>query len=155
MPAVSRCLSRLLKSNAIQMPWTCRLCRGSTRVLFERTSMPTISPTPLPVLMLFASNVFMTFAWYGHLKYKDHSLVLVILASWGIAFFEYWLAVPANRWGSAVYSAAQLKTMQEVITLVVFAGFSVLYLKEPLGWNHALGFGFIALGAFLIVHKWA
>ena len=116
--------------------------------------MPTISPTVLPVLMLFASNVFMTFAWYGHLKYKDHSLVLVILASWGIAFFEYWLAVPANRWGSAVYTAAQLKTMQEVITLVVFAAFSVLYLKEPLGWNHALGFLFIAIGAFLIFHKW-
>ena len=75
-------------------------------------------------------------------------------ASWGIAFFEYWLAVPANRWGSAVYSAAQLKTMQEVITLVVFACFSVLYLKEPLGWNHALGFFFIAAGAFLIFHKW-
>ena len=82
--------------------------------------MATISPKLLPVLMLFASNVFMTFAWYGHLKYKDHSLVPVILASWGIAFFEYWLAVPANRWGSAVYGAAQLKTMQEVITLTVF-----------------------------------
>jgi uncharacterized protein (DUF486 family) len=122
--------------------------------IFERMSMPTISPQVLPVLMLFASNVFMTFAWYGHLKYKDHSLVLVILASWGIAFFEYWLAVPANRWGSAVYTAAQLKTMQEVITLVVFAGFSVLYLKEPLGWNHALGFASIAFGAFLIFHKW-
>ena len=108
--------------------------------------MPTISPTLLPVLMLFASNVFMTFAWYGHLKYKDHSLVLVILASWGIAFFEYWLAVPANRWGSAVYTAAQLKTMQEVITLTAFAAFSVLYLKEPLGWNHALGFASIAFG---------
>ena len=77
-----------------------------------------------------------------------------ILASWGIAFFEYCLAVPANRWGSAVYSTAQLKTMQEVITLVVFAAFSVLYLKEPLGWNHALGFLFIAIGAFLIFHKW-
>ena len=102
--------------------------------------MPTISPTILPILMLFASNVFMTFAWYGHLKFKENSLPLVIMVSWGIAFFEYWLAVPANRWGSAVYSAAQLKTMQEVITLVVFAGFSVLYLKEPLGWNHALGF---------------
>ena len=102
--------------------------------------MPTISPTLLPILMLFASNVFMTFAWYGHLKFKESPLPLVVLASWGIAFFEYWLAVPANRWGSAVYSAAQLKTMQEVITLVVFAGFSVLYLKEPLGWNHALGF---------------
>jgi uncharacterized protein (DUF486 family) len=102
--------------------------------------MPTISPTLLPVLMLFASNVFMTFAWYGHLKFKDHSLPLVVLVSWGIAFFEYWLAVPANRWGSAVYTAAQLKTIQEVITLTVFAAFSVLYLKEPLGWNHALGF---------------
>ena len=109
--------------------------------------MPMIPPTLLPVLMLFASNVFMTFAWYGHLKYKNHSLVLVILASWGIAFFEYWLAVPANRWGSAVYTAAQLKTMQEVITLTVFAAFSVLYLKEPLGWNHAIGFALIAAGA--------
>ena len=113
-----------------------------------------LSPTVLPILMLFASNVFMTFAWYGHLKFKESSLPLVMLVSWGIAFFEYWLAVPANRWGSAVYSAAQLKTMQEVITLVVFAGFSVLYLKEPLGWNHALGFAFIAAGAFFIFHKW-
>ena len=116
--------------------------------------MPTISPTLLPILMLFVSNVFMTFAWYGHLKFKESPLALVVLASWGIAFFEYWLAVPANRWGSAVYSAAQLKTMQEVITLVVFACFSVLYLKEPLGWNHALGFFLIAAGAFLIFHKW-
>ena len=117
--------------------------------------MPVISPSVLPVLMLFASNVFMTFAWYGHLKFKEVSLPLVIVISWGIAFFEYWLAVPANRWGSAVYSAAQLKTMQEVITLIVFAGFSVFYLKQPLGWNHALGFGLIALGAFLIFHEWS
>jgi uncharacterized protein (DUF486 family) len=117
--------------------------------------MPSISPQLLPVLMLFASNVFMTFAWYGHLKFKASPLPLVIMVSWGIAFFEYWLAVPANRWGSAVYTAAQLKTMQEVITLVVFAGFSVLYLKEPLGWNHALGFGLIAAGAFFIFHKWS
>jgi uncharacterized protein (DUF486 family) len=117
-------------------------------------SMPTMSPMLLPILMLFASNVFMTFAWYGHLKFKGQALPLVVLASWGIAFFEYWLAVPANRWGSAVYTAAQLKTMQEVITLVVFAGFSVLYLKEPLGWNHGLGFASIAFGAFLIFHKW-
>ena len=117
--------------------------------------MPTISPQLLPVLMLFASNVFMTFAWYGHLKFKESPLPLVIMVSWGIAFFEYWLAVPANRWGSAVYSAAQLKTMQEVITLVVFAGFSVLYLKEPLGWNHGLGFALIAAGAFFIFHKWS
>jgi uncharacterized protein len=117
--------------------------------------MPTVSPQILPILMLFASNVFMTFAWYGHLKFKQSALPLVVVASWGIAFFEYWLAVPANRWGSVVYSAAQLKTMQEVITLVVFAGFSTLYLKEPLAWNHALGFLFIAAGAFLIFHKWA
>jgi uncharacterized protein (DUF486 family) len=116
--------------------------------------MPTISPTLLPILMLFVSNVFMTFAWYGHLKFKESPLPHVVLASWGIAFFEYWLAVPANRWGSAVYSAAQLKTIQEVITLVVFAVFSVLYLKEPLGWHHALGFASIAFGAFLIFHKW-
>ena len=107
------------------------------------------------ILLLIGSNVFMTAAWYGHLKFKESPLALVVLASWGIAFFEYWLAVPANRWGSAVYSAAQLKTIQEVITLVVFAAFSVLYLKEPLGWNHALGFACIALGAFLIFHKWA
>jgi|ERR1700739_2511218 uncharacterized protein (DUF486 family) len=125
------------------------------RLNFERISMPTISPSILPVLMLFASNVFMTFAWYGHLKFKESWLPLAVLVSWGIAFFEYWLAVPANRWGSAVYSAAQLKTMQEVITLIVFAGFSVLYLKEPLGWNHALGFALIALGAFFIFHKWS
>jgi uncharacterized protein (DUF486 family) len=115
----------------------------------------TIPSWLLTILMLFCSNVFMTFAWYGHLKFKESPLPLVIMISWGIAFFEYWLAVPANRWGSAVYSAAELKTIQEVITLVVFAGFSVLYLKQPLGWNHALGFAFIALGAFFIFHKWS
>lgn len=115
---------------------------------------PALPSALLPILMLFASNVFMTFAWYGHLKFKDSPLPLVIMVSWGIAFFEYWLAVPANRWGSAVYSAAQLKTIQEIITLIVFAVFSVLYLKEPLGWNHALGFALIAAGAFFIFHKW-
>lgn len=118
-------------------------------------TMPIAIPSwLLPILMLFCSNVFMTFAWYGHLKFKESPLPLIVLASWGIAFFEYWLAVPANRWGSAVYSAAELKTIQEVITLVVFAGFSVLYLKQPLGWNHGLGFAFVALGAFFIFHKW-
>jgi len=75
-----------------------------------------------PILLLFCSNVFMTFAWYGHLRFKEKPLLLVILVSWGIAFFEYCLAVPANRWGSSVYAAAQLKTIQEVITLIVFAG---------------------------------
>jgi uncharacterized protein (DUF486 family) len=101
-------------------------------------------------LLLVGSNIFMTFAWYGHLKFTDRPLWLVILVSWGIAFIEYCLAVPANRMGHAVYDAAELKTMQEVITLVVFAGFSVLYLKEPLGWNHLIGFALIAAGAAFI-----
>ena len=109
-----------------------------------------MNPHITPVLMLVASNVFMTFAWYGHLKYKTSALWMAVIVSWGIAFFEYWLAVPANRIGSAVYSAAELKTMQEVITLAVFAGFSVLYLKEPLSWNHLIGFGLIAAGAAFI-----
>jgi uncharacterized protein len=117
--------------------------------------MPKLIALPvLPIVMLLASNVFMTFAWYGHLKFKQSPLALVILASWSIAFIEYCLAVPANRWGSEIYSAAQLKTMQEVVTLLVFAGFSVFYLKEPLGWNHGLGFALIAAGAFFIFHKW-
>ena len=107
-------------------------------------------PALTPILLLVASNVFMTFAWYGHLKFKSSPLWLAILASWAIALIEYCLAVPANRWGSAVYTTAELKTMQEVITLVVFAGFSVLVLKEPLRLNPALGFGFVALGAWFI-----
>ena len=114
----------------------------------------TFMPYALPIVLLFASNVFMTFAWYGHLRFKETPLFGVILASWGIAFVEYCLAVPANRWGSAVYSTAQLKTMQEVITLVVFAIFSVVYLKEQFGWNHAVGFALIALGAFFVFQKW-
>jgi uncharacterized protein (DUF486 family) len=97
----------------------------------------------------------MTFAWYGHLKFKTTSLVTVIFISWGIAFFEYTLMVPANRIGHGYFSAAELKTIQEVITLTVFAIFSVTYLKEPLSWNHLVGFGFIAAGAFFIFHKWA
>ena len=116
--------------------------------------MSWLPPTIAPIVLLLCSNVFMTFAWYGHLKFTDRPLWLVVVASWGIAFVEYCFAVPANRWGHTVYSAAELKTMQEVITLVVFAGFSVLYLKEPLGWNHALGFSLIALGAFFIFQKW-
>jgi uncharacterized protein (DUF486 family) len=113
--------------------------------------MPSLSPQfYLPILLLIASNVFMTVAWYGHLKFKSVALPLVILASWGVAFIEYCLAVPANRIGHAVYSAAELKTIQEVITLIVFAGFSVFVLKEPLGWNHAIGFLLIALGAAFV-----
>lgn len=107
-------------------------------------------PAITPVILLVCSNIFMTFAWYGHLKYKQEALWLAILASWGIALFEYCLAVPANRWGSAVYSVAELKTMQEVITLVVFAAFSIFYLKQPLGWNHAVGFALIVAGASFI-----
>jgi len=113
--------------------------------------MPTfISPYLLPILLLIGSNIFMTFAWYGHLRFKESPLMLAILVSWGIALVEYCMAVPANRFGSAVYTTAQLKTMQEVITLVVFAGFSVLYLKEALTWNHAVGFALIAAGAFFV-----
>lgn len=92
----------------------------------------------------------MTFAWYGHLKFTNKPLMLVIVASWLIAFFEYCLAVPANRMGHGIYSAAELKTIQEVITLSVFAGFSVLYLGESITINHLIGFGFICLGAFFV-----
>jgi uncharacterized protein len=113
--------------------------------------IPGISfPAIAPIVLLALSNVFMTFAWYGHLKFKAAPLYAVILISWGIAFFEYCLAVPANRIGHAVYSAAQLKTIQEVITLTVFAVFSVVFLKESLSWNTVIGFGFIALGAAFV-----
>lgn len=104
--------------------------------------------------MLVGSNVFMTTAWYWHLRYKGVMLPYVILVSWSLAFVEYCLAVPANRWGSLVYTPAQLKTMQEVITLLVFAGFSVVYLKQPLTWNYGVGFALIAAGAFFVFHKW-
>lgn len=117
--------------------------------------MQSLLSTPIaPILMLVASNVFMTFAWYGHLKFPQASLWAVVLISWGIAFFEYCIAVPANRYGHAFYSAAELKTIQEVVTLLVFAVFSTAYLGEPLGWNHAVGFAFIALGAFFVFQKW-
>lgn len=112
---------------------------------------------PVPVItigLLLASNIFMTFAWYGHLKFKGAPLLTVILISWGIALFEYVLMVPANRIGHTHFSAAELKTIQEVITLLVFGVFSVFFLKEPLTWNHLVGFSFIALGAFFIFHKW-
>ena len=105
----------------------------------------------LSILLLSLSNVFMTFAWYAHLKeLGDKPWIVAAFASWGIALFEYLLQVPANRIGHRAYTAAELKTMQEVITLVVFAGFSVLVLKEPLGWNHLAGFALIAGGAAII-----
>jgi len=93
-----------------------------------------------PILLLTASNVFMTFAWYGHLKFKEKPLWAVILVSWGIAFFEYCLMVPANRWGHARFSAIELKILQEVITLTVFCGFVLLYLGEKIRWNHGVAF---------------
>ena len=107
-----------------------------------------------PVVLLTISNVFMTFAWYGHLKFRSSALITVILVSWGIAFFEYCFQVPANRIGYEVYNAAQLKTIQEVITLLVFSGFSIWYLKEQFRWNYLVGFTFIILAVFFIFKKW-
>lgn len=103
-----------------------------------------------PIALLVASNLFMTVAWYGHLKYKDKPLLLVIVVSWAIALIEYCLAVPANRLGHGTYSAAELKTIQEVITMLVFAGFSVTYLGESLRWNHAVGFVLLVAAAAFV-----
>lgn len=117
----------------------------------------TIPPHMIPFMtvgLLLASNVFMTFAWYGHLKFKTAPLMIVILISWGIAFFEYCLQVPANRMGHGVFNAAQLKTIQEILTLVVFVVFSVFYLHEPIRWNYLVGFGLIIAAAFFIFKKW-
>ncbi len=112
--------------------------------------MPITTTAVAPILMLIASNVFMTFAWYGQLKVEHRPLWLIVLISWGIAFFEYCLAVPANRIGRAAYDPAMLKAMQEVITLAVFAVFSVTWLGERLTWNHAIGFLLIAAGAAFV-----
>ena len=126
--------------------------RLRSRLAHPESLMPSLlaSPYLLPILLLIGSNLFMTLAWYGHLRFKEVPLTGVIVASWLIAFVEYCMAVPANRWGSAVYTTAQLKTMQEVITLLVFAGFSIFYLKEPITWNYAIGFALIAAGAFFV-----
>jgi len=108
----------------------------------------------IPLAMLVASNIFMTFAWYGHLKFKETPLWIVILVSWGIAFFEYCIQVPANRLGSSYFSVAQLKVAQEVITLSVFSVFSVIYFKEELKWNYLVGFALILLAVFFVFKKW-
>ena len=108
----------------------------------------------LTILLLAVSNIFMTFAWYGHLRYRDKPLLLAIVASWLIAFFEYCFQVPANRIGYGRFNGAELKTIQEVITLAVFSVFSVLYLKEPFRWNYAVGFSLIVVAVFVIFHKW-
>ena len=107
-----------------------------------------------PIILLLISNIFMTFACYGHLKFRSSARWIVILASWGIALFEYCFQVPANRIGYGVYNAAQLKTIQEVITLIVFSFFSVFYLKEQFKWNYLVGFCFIILAVFFIFKKW-
>lgn len=107
----------------------------------------------IPIILLTVSNIFMTFAWYGHLKYKSSPLFIVVLISWLIAFVEYCFQVPANRLGHEFFSAAQLKTIQEVITLVVFSIFSVFYLKEEFKWNYLVGFLFIVIAVFFIFKK--
>ncbi len=108
----------------------------------------------VPIILLTLANVFMMFAWYGHLKFKDAPLWIVIVISWLIAFIEYCLQVPANRIGNNTFNTAELKTMQEAITLIVFCAFSVLYLKEELKWNYFVGFGFMVLAVFFIFKKW-
>jgi uncharacterized protein (DUF486 family) len=115
--------------------------------------MTWLPPALAPILLLYVSNVFMTFAWYGHLKFTHRPLWIVVLASWGITFFEYCLAVTANRIGHRVYSAAELKTMQEVVTLAVFTLFSVFYLGERIGTSHVVGFALICVGAFFVFRQ--
>lgn len=107
-----------------------------------------------PILLLTASNVFMTAAWYGHLRFKNSALWLVVLISWGIAFFEYCLQVPANRIGHSFFSAAQLKMIQEIISLSVFCIFSVVYLKEGLKWNYLAGFALLLAAVFVVFKEW-
>ncbi|CAM5447654.1 hypothetical protein ATER59S_02792 [Aquamicrobium terrae] len=145
-----QCGRRAVCGNPID--WQGRGREKAVPALFQRFSPMTLllSPRVLPILMLIGSNVFMTFAWYGHLRFKASPIWIAVIGSWMIAFFEYWLAVPANRIGSQAYSAAELKTIQEVVTLSVFAVFSVFYLKEALTWNHAFGFALIAIGAAFI-----
>lgn len=106
------------------------------------------------IILLTISNIFMTFAWYGHLKFRQVPLWKAIVISWGIAFFEYCFQVPANRFGSYEFTSAQLKTIQEVITLSVFSVFSITYLGESFKWNYAVGFACISLGAFFVFHQW-
>jgi uncharacterized protein (DUF486 family) len=112
--------------------------------------MPFLSPAVAPILLLIGSNLFMTTAWYGHLKFPSAPMWAAVMASWAIALAEYWMAVPANRIGYGTYSAAELKTIQEVISLTVFVGFAVFVLGEKLTWNHGIGFALIGLGAFFV-----
>lgn len=141
----------------IQGDWHMPSCGPRSRHKAGMTEERDMNAIPTPILtigLLLLSNVFMTFAWYGHLKFKAAPLAVVIAASWGIAFFEYCLQVPANRIGHGTFSAAELKTIQEVLTLLVFAAFSYFYLGEPLKWNHAVGFGLICVAVFVIFKEW-
>jgi len=106
------------------------------------------------IVLLTISNIFMTFAWYGHLKYRNSPLWIAVLVSWLIAFLEYCFQVPANRIGSYQFTTAQLKTIQEVITLVIFTIFSIFYLKEGFRWNYLVGFLLIIAAVFVIFKKW-
>jgi uncharacterized protein len=120
---------------------------------YSRSNNSILLASMQTIILLLLSNIFMTFAWYGHLNYKHVALWKVILISWGIAFFEYCLQVPANRYGYGQFTATQLKIIQEVLTLVVFMGFSVLYLKEEMKWNYLVGFVFLVLAVFFIFKK--
>jgi uncharacterized protein (DUF486 family) len=127
---------------------------GPQRIEVNFVNLPMLLSAMKTILLLTISNVFMTFAWYGHLKYKQAALWITILASWGIAFFEYCFQVPANRLGHGEFNAAQLKTIQEVITLTVFCFFSVSYLNEPLKWNYIVGFILMVAAAYFVFTKW-
>jgi len=114
-----------------------------------------MKPALLTAALLVVSNAFMTFAWYGHLRFEKSALWKVVVVSWAIAFFEYCFQVPANRWGNqGGLSAGQLKVMQEVITLAVFAVFARLYLADHLGWNYYVAFGLVLAAVFFVFHKW-
>jgi uncharacterized protein (DUF486 family) len=135
-------------ADAMERRW--RACRAREARCRPALPPPDLVLKMLTVLLLFCSNLFMTVAWYGHLKFRDEALWKVVLVSWGIAFFEYCLQVPANRWGYGTFNAAQLKIIQEAITLLVFAGFSILYLGEAIRWNHAVSF-LLMVGAVFFV----
>jgi hypothetical protein len=135
------------RGESVPLPLWSRIELKGRAALWQNAFMTT-------VVLLTISNIFMTFAWYGHLKYRQAPLFKVILISWLIAFAEYCFQVPANRIGSYEFSAAQLKTIQEVITLTVFSVFSVLYLKEPVRWNYAVGFVMIVAAVFVIFKRW-
>ncbi len=147
--SMAGCRNEIVNVNQGKSIWP-----GVRGLEFEKTWPPKGLNRPMrTIALLTISNIFMTFAWYGHLKYREVPLYKVIVLSWLIAFFEYCFQVPANRIGSYEFTAAQLKTIQEVITLTVFAAFSVLYLKQPLRWNYLAGFALIVAAVAVIFKK--